>query len=421
MAMQRLCPNSEEQLRDAIAWAAAQGVPLALHGRDSKAGIGRPVAAEAVLDLSELRGILLYEAEELVLSAAAATPLEEIDEALAGRAQHLAFEPFRPQALFSGRDAGSQTAGSQTAGSLGGCLAVNLSGPRRPQAGAARDHFLGARAVSGRGEVFKSGGRVVKNVTGYDLCKLLAGSFGTLAAMSVVTVKVLPRPQKTRTLLLLGQPAVEAGAAMRRALAAPLEVSGASWLPEGLAGRSAVDRVVQAGAAVTALRLEGSATSVTERCAALRALWPRGVAMEELHSHNSVRFWAEVRDGAPLAAPKERTVWRISLPPAGGPGYLAALADRGLPVADAAFLDWGGGLVWLAVGPERADGGADLIRPALAAHGGGHATLLRGAGALRLSVPPFQPQPVALAALAERVRAGMDPRGVLNPGRMAAA
>jgi len=407
--MEALFPQTEEQLREALAWATAERVPLSLRGLDSKAGIGRPVAAQAVLDLSALRGILLYEPEELVLSAAAGTPLAEVEAALAERAQHLAFEPFQPQALF----------GTDGAGSLGGCLAVNLSGPRRPQAGAARDHFLGARAVSGRGESFKTGGRVVKNVTGYDLCKLLAGSFGTLAAMSVVTVKVLPRPSKTRTLLLPAQDMAEAGAAMRRAQAAPLEVNGAAWLPRELAARCGVDRVAQLGAAVTALRLEGSGTSVAERCTALRALFPDQGAMEELHSHNSVSFWAAIRDAAPLAVPADRPVWRVSLPPSGGPPYLAELGRQGVAIDGAAFLDWGGGLAWLAVDPGLADGGAAALRGALAAHGGGHATLLRAPEALRRSVPPFQPQPAALAALSERVRAGMDPHGVLNPGRMA--
>ncbi|MFC3230246.1 glycolate oxidase subunit GlcE [Marinibaculum pumilum] len=403
-------PQHENQVREAVAWAAAEGVPLAVRGRGSKEGIGRPVQAGATLDLSSLSGILLYEPEELVLSAAAGTSLAEVQAALDDRAQQLAFEPFRPQALLGAADAGS----------LGGCLAVNLAGPRRPQAGAARDHFLGARAVSGRGEAFKTGGRVVKNVTGYDLCKLLAGSFGTLAVMTTVTVKVLPRPKKTRTLLLFGQPVEAAGAAMRRAMGAPLDVSAAAWLPAGLAAGCGVDRAAAPGTAVTALRLEGTAISVAERCAALRRLLGGGAEMEELHSHNSAAFWAAVRDAAPLAAPAERPVWRIALPPTGGPSFLAAAEAEGLLGDGAAFLDWAGGLVWLAAAASAADGHAAALRRLLQAHGGGHATLLRGPEALRLAVPVFQPQAPGLAALAERIRAGMDPQGVLNPGRLAA-
>ncbi len=407
-----LTPRNEDEVRDAVAWAVSERVPLEVRGRGSKAGIGRPVQAGATLDLSGLSGILLYEPEELVLSAAAGTPLAEVQAALDAQAQQLAFEPFQPQALF----------GTADSGSLGGCLAVNLAGPRRPQAGAARDHFLGARAVSGRGEIFKTGGRVVKNVTGYDLCKLLAGSHGTLAAMTSVTVKVLPRPKKIRSLVLFGQEPAAAGGAMRRAMAAPLDVSAAAWLPAGPAGRCGTDRIAGRGRAATVLRLEGSAVSVAERCDALRRLLDGAGEMEELHSHNSAAFWAGLRDAAPLAEPAARPVWRISLPPSGGPGFLQAAVDGGLLQGGEGFLDWGGGLVWLAVAAGdagREDAGAAALRQLLERHGGGHAMLLRGPEALRRAVPVFQPQAAGLAALTERVRAGMDPHGLLNPGRMA--
>ena len=164
-------------------------------GHGSKRAIGRPAQTDLTLDLSALSGITLYEPEELVLSAKAATPLAEIEALVAAKGQQLAFEPMDYATLLGG------VAGR---GTIGGALAANLSGPRRIKAGAARDHFLGFSAVSGRGETFKSGGRVVKNVTGYDLCKLIAGSWGTLAAMTEVTIKVLPAAETEETLLIRG-------------------------------------------------------------------------------------------------------------------------------------------------------------------------------------------------------------------------
>jgi glycolate oxidase FAD binding subunit len=271
-------------------------------GRGSKRALGRPVQASRNLDLSALTGITLYEAEELVLSARAGTPLAEIEAVLAEKHQQLAFEPGDLGPLF-GAAAGR--------GSIGGMLACNLAGSRRIKAGAARDHFLGATAVSGRGEAFKAGGRVVKNVTGYDLCKLLAGSHGTLALMTDVTVKVMPAPEKTRTVLLLGLDDPGARAAMTRALQSSHEVSGAAHLPAAIAARSAVSYVARAGGAVTVLRVEGPGPSVDYRCAALREDLADLAESEELHSMNSAALWRELRDVAPFAGQPERPLWRV--------------------------------------------------------------------------------------------------------------
>ena len=221
--------QNRDQVVEAVAWAAAEEQPLEIIGCGSKRGLGRPVQAANSLDLSGLSGITLYEPEELVLSARAGTKLSQIEAALEEQNQMLAFEPANLAPLL-GDEAGEA--------SIGGVLACNLSGPRRIKAGAARDHFLGVESASGRGELFKSGGRVVKNVTGYDLCKLLCGSYGTLAVMTDVTVKVLPRPEKTYSVLLLGLDDATAVQAMSRALGSPHEVSGAAHLPDlRLAGR----------------------------------------------------------------------------------------------------------------------------------------------------------------------------------------
>ncbi len=400
-------PETGEQVAEAVAWAAAEEVPLEVMGRGSKRGLGRPVRASRDLDLSALTGITLYEPEELVLAARAGTPLAEIEAALAAEGQHLAFEPA---------DLGPLLGGPPDAGSIGGMLACNLSGPRRIKAGAARDHFLGVQAVSGRGEAFKSGGRVMKNVTGYDLCKLLAGSYGTLAVMTEVTVKVLPVPEKTRTVLLFGLDDEAARGAMSAALGSPHDLSGAAHLPAALAAGSEVGYVAEAGAAgqgVTALRVEGPGPSVEFRCRALRGDFADLGRQEELHGRNSGLFWRELRDVAPFVRRPELPVWRISVPPRAGPAVAARLA--GAPGC-LHFYDWGGGLVWLAP-PDPADPRDAAVRAAVA-EAGGHATLVRASGELRADTPVFQPQDPAKAALSGRVKDSFDPHRVLNPGRM---
>lgn len=399
-------PETDRQVAEAVAWAAAEEIPLEVLGHGSKRGFGRPVQASHSLDLSALSGITLYEPEELVLSAKAGTPLSEIQAALAERKQALAFEPA---------DYGPLLGGEADSATIGGVLACNLAGPRRIKAGAARDHFLGAAAVSGRGEIFKSGGRVVKNVTGYDLCKLLAGSYGTLSVMTQVTVKVLPVPEKTRTVLLQGLDAEGGLAAMTRALASSHEVSGAAHLPAELAAESQVSYLREAGAAITALRIEGPAASVEYRCAALRRELGDLADTEELHGHNSAAFWREVRDAAAFVGRKDEVVWRLSVPPQSGPAVAAALARGG---EGRAYFDWGGGLIWLALPPSD-DADHARIRAAVESTGG-HATLVRAPKATRAAIPVFQPQEAGLAALTQRVKDSFDPRGVLNPGRMVA-
>ena len=231
-----LKPRDAKDVEAAVRWALAEAKTLEIVGRGSKRGIGRAAQWDLSLDLSELSGVTLYEPEELVLSAKAGTPLAEIEKLLAEHNQELAFEPI---------DYGPLLGGAAGHGTIGGTVAANLSGPRRIKAGAARDHFLGFTAVSGRGETFKSGGRVVKNVTGYDLCKLMAGSWGTLAAMTDVTVKVLPRAETEQTLLVLGLDDAKAAQAMSAAMGSPNDVSGAAHLPAPR--RGAFDRRRQGG------------------------------------------------------------------------------------------------------------------------------------------------------------------------------
>ena len=405
-------PATLDQLRDVIAAASSSNTTLELRGGGSKAGLGRPVQAAATLDLAALSAIRTYEPEELILTAAAATPLKEIEAALAAKRQMLAFEPPDFGALLGSGSTGTPL----SSGTLGGVLAANLAGPRRVSAGAARDHFLGVVAVNGRGEVFRAGGKVVKNVTGYDLCKLLAGSFGTLAAIEEATVKVLPAPEKTRTALVLGLDPASALAAMSEALSQPVDVTAAAYLPQAVAARSAVGYVAKAGTTITALRVEGTGESAAARCKALCGRLSHLGTVEELHSHNSAILWREVRDVAALLSDAARAIWRVSLPPTASPAFLDAIA----PLAPDYYLDWGGGLVWLAIGAVGAamgDCGAAAIRAAIAISGG-HATLIRASAPARAAIEVFQPLDAGLAALTARIKQGFDPGRILNPGRM---
>ncbi len=398
--MTRFRPADISELRDAVATALAAEEAVEIVGGGSKRGLGRPLQTPHILDLSRLAGIRDYAPSELVLTAGAATPLLEIERTLAAHNQMLAFEPPDWRRL----------AGGEGEPTLGGILACNLSGPRRFKSGAARDHFLGFRAVSGRGEIFKAGGKVVKNVTGYDLCKLLAGSYGTLAALEEVTVKVLPRPEAAATLLIGGVAPTDAVRLVGAALGSPHEVSGAAYLPAGLPAKGIL-------AGTVALRLEGPSPSVSFRRDALLQEHAGAAKADVLAYADSGPLWRAIGEAAPLLSVEGRAVWRVSVAPARGAEVAQAIAGQ----LDAEwFLDWGGGLVWLAVA-EQGDAGAAAIRAAIRGgdgHGTGHATLVRGSPALRRAIPVFEPQPPALAALSRRVKEAFDPAHILNPGRM---
>jgi len=407
-AMSRFAPADLDELRDAVGEALAVEEPLEVVAGGSKRGFGRPLQLPRLLDLSRLAGIRDYQPSELILTAGAATPIEEIDAALAEAGQMLAFEPPDLGALFGLPEA---VARQRT---LGGALACNLSGPRRIKAGAARDHFLGFRGVSGRGEVFKAGGKVVKNVTGYDLCKLMAGSFGTLAALEEVTVKVLPRPEALSTVMLWGLDPLPAVRALSRALASPHEISGAVYIP---APSTTGLMSLPGSTAVAALRLEGPDPSVTFRRERLLAELGSDCEATSLDDESSIPFWQAVRDVLPLAGSGDRAIWRVSVAPSRGGELGEAIARR---LDTSWYLDWAGGLVWAAIAGAE-DGGAAVIRDAIRGadgRGTGHATLIKGSPELRRAVPVFEPQLPALAALVRRIKESFDPCRILNPGRM---
>lgn len=401
MTGKTLHPGDDTELAGLVAWAAADGVPLEIIGNGSKRGLGHAIAADHVVDMSERAGIVDYEPAELVLTVEAGTTLATIEKHLEAANQQMAFEP---------PDYGPLLGGSAATATIGGTMAGNLSGPRRVSAGAARDHALGLEAVTGRGEVIRAGGRVMKNVTGYDLTRLLCGSWGTLAVITRLSLKVLPAPEKTRTLLVTGLTPSAGCRLMGEVLASPHDVSAAAWLPADMASKSAVGYVSSPGVSVAAVRIEGPPASVLARHDSLLSMLAAHGPVEELHGHNSEVFWKEVRDVAAFVEP-EVAVMRLSVPPASG----AVACDGVTASGGQAFLDWGGGLVWCAFTPSMVT--ATAIRD-VATGLDGHATLIRAGEELKAAVPVFHPQPVGRRDLARRIREGFDPCGILNPGRM---
>jgi glycolate oxidase FAD binding subunit len=387
-------PSSEAEAAENISAARSAKRPLGIEGGGTRAGLGRAAQVEATLSTKALTGITLYEAAELVISARAGTPLPEIEATLAARGQMLPFEPMDHRALL----------GAPGEPTIGGITACNISGPRRIQAAACRDHLIGVRLVNGRGEVVKSGGRVMKNVTGLDLVKLNCGAYGTLGLLTEVTYKVLPKPEIAGTLALFGLDDARAIEAMSRALGSPFEVSGAAHLPAGIGGGEK---------SRTLLRIENFASSVDYRLREIQKLLaPLGDGLR-LIEEEADALWRDIRDCRFFAEPREHAVWRVSTAPVRAAALISRL-QRELDCTH--FYDWGGGLIWLSV-PEANGAGASVIRSALAASGG-HATLVRGSPDLRSRIDVFEPLAAPLMKITAGIKASFDPDAILNPGRM---
>lgn len=407
--MDTLKARDAQDVEEVVCAAIANEQPLEIVGHGTKRRVGQPMATNAVLDLSALNAVVAYEPNELIITVQAGAPLADVLSLIDSKNQQFAFEPMHT-ALLLGT--------VETEGTVGGMIAAGLAGPRRIKSGGARDHLLGANAVSGFGESFKAGGKVVKNVTGYDLCKLLAGSWGTLAVSTEVTLKVTPRPECERTLLLRGLGDVAANKAMTAAMGSPYDVSGAAHLP-GSALRTAggaLGDLAQPDQALTLLRLEGITSSASHRAESLRRMLATYGSAELITDDTSAALWCAVRDVEPFAGSGPRAlwpVWRIVCPPASGGAFGEALQRES---GGEVIYDWGGGLIWAAL-PPAADAHAKALRQRVDKVGG-HATLIRAGEDVRAAVDVFPPQPAGLAALGQRVKHSFDPRNVLNRGRL---
>lgn len=395
-----LIPNSETDAAYVIRNAASQGKKLALRGSNTRAGFGNPVEAAEAMSSRGLSGIVDYGPAEMVMTAKAGTPVAEIEAMLAANRQMMAFEPMDHRGIMG-------TSGEPT---IGGVFAANVSGPRRFVAGAARDSLLGIRFINGKGEAIRAGGRVMKNVTGLDLVKLLAGSHGTLGFLTEVTFRVLPVPQAVETIVISGLDDAVAAKAMAAAMALPVEVSGAAHLPQTVRHRF-IGGALPEGEA-TVLRLEGLAASVSVRAEKLAAVMEAFGPVARLGTEESLILWREIRDVHPYTDGTQKTLWRVSVAPSAGHQLVAALR---LEAGVDAFYDWQGGLIWMRM---EADPEAELLRRYIRALGGGHATLMRASDAVRAEIPAFEPLPDAVAALSARVKQKLDPAGIFSPGKM---
>ena len=391
-----IAPDEEAGFAAAIRAAAGAREPLAIEGLGSKSGFLRPIQVADTLSTRNFSGIPLHAPKELIVTVRAGTTLEALEAKLAEAGQHLIAEP--PHYGFL--DARAQT--------VGGIVAANLSGPRRVAWGAMRDHVLGMRAVTGRGEIIRSGGRVLKNVTGLDLCKLFAGSYGTLGVMTEVTLKVLPAPEATGTVLLRGLEPHEAVEALSAALGSPYSVSGAAYLPQEAAMTLGFERPV------TIARIEDFADSVTYRIGRLAELLRPFGMVEKLGPEASRTLWRAVRDGEPLPLEPGDAIWRVSVQPSYGPSILQKAQSMGM----FGYLDWGGGLVFLN-GPATPEAHEAVVAATRRAKGTWW--LMRAPEQLRRGMNATPPEPEALAAIRRRVVAAFDPAGILNPGRLFAA
>ena len=386
-----LAPASEAEAAQLVSEARAKGRKLDIVGGGTRQGLGRPARGDAALSSAQMSGVVFYEPAEMVICAKAGTSVREVEALIAQRGQILPFEPMDHRGLYA-------TAGEPTIGAL---AAANISGPRRISAGAARDALIGLRLVNGRGEIIKSGGRVMKNVTGLDLVKLNCGAHGTLGFLTEATFKLLPKPECESSIVIRRLDDRRAIEALSIALGSPFGVSGAAHISAGM-GREFPR---------TFLRIEGFRASVDYRIASLLALLAPFGAKHALEDEYSERIWRAVGDAAFLAAPAEHAVWRISLAPSKAADFIAGVGDN----AHAHFYDWGGGLVWLS--SEASQGAAAAIRAALAPFGG-HATLVRAPGALREAVDVFEPLSAPLMRITKGVKASFDPDGLFNAGRM---
>jgi len=397
-------PAAGWELQNMLMPYAEQASPVVVTGSGSKKAIGREVEAVGEVTTSSMRGIWLYEPAELVMSAQTGTSIAQIEAELATNNQMLAFEPI---------DLGPATGGQPGLTSIGAAFSTNMSGSRRILAGAARDHLLGLEAVNGRAELFKAGGRVMKNVTGYDICRALCGSWGTLAVLTEVTFKVMPFPDDALTLVYPGLPDDIAVEVMCAAMRLPYEVSGTVHLQKSLASRLEQQELAGIGQSLTLLRIENFPKSIAYRKEAIKTeLKVYGDPME-LDMLPTLSLWSEMRRLSVLPFHPETCLWRISTLPAKAPKIVAAIS-RHMPAGT--MFDWSGGLIWIEV-QASADAGASDIRRAVAVHGG-YATLIRAEPDVRQSVEVFHPQAPATEKLMRGLKSVFDPQRILNPGRM---
>ena len=405
MADERFLPETEQQALELVQWAVAEGKTISIQGKNTKHGFGMPVSADCVMSMERLSGILEYHPEELVMAALPGTPVAEITGELSKHNQYLAFEPPALNRMYQVDDEGT----------IGGVFMGNLAGPRRFKAGSARDHILGVRAINGRGEAWKSGGKVIKNVSGYDMSKLVTGSWGTLSVVTELTFKVLPAPPVSRSLVVWGLSTRLGTALLAQAISTPCEPSGLAYLPAATLAAIGKDDMPSSGESLTLIRLEGTELSVNERMQSIRKWLPGPGKFSIFEQPESISAWSWIRDARLLAGGEHNpTILKISLPPASAWDLTRFIDElRGC----AWYLDAAGGWLWVGICQAGAEDKLQAIRREVNTTGGA-ATLYRAPPAVKQRAGVYSFPDSSVKRMNGKIKAGFDPGNIFNPGRL---
>ena len=405
MIKERFAPETEQQARELVQWAIAEGMSISVQGKNTKHGFGLPVNADCVVATERLAGIIEYHPEELVMTALPGTPMAEIRQALTQHNQHLAFEPPALNRIYQVHDEGA----------IGGIFIGNLAGPRRFKAGSARDHILGVRAINGRGETWKSGGKVIKNVSGYDLSKLLAGSWGTLSLVTELTFKVLPAAPASRSLALWDLSVRLGTALMAEVISTPCETSGLAYLPATALAAIEQNTISFSGESLTLIRLEGTELSVNERMQTINKWLPGNCKYSIFDQAESISIWSWIGNIAPLVdRQRSPCILKISLPPASAWSLTRFIDElRGCIW----YLDAAGGWLWVGLCQAAGADKLDAIRQEVNTIGGA-TTLYRAPPAVKQRAGIYSFPDESIKRLNEKIKCSFDPAGIFNPGRL---
>jgi len=403
--MERYAPETEQQAREVVQWAVADDKSMALQGKNSKREFGLATATDCVVSMAGLRGILAYHPEELIMTALPGTPIEEINKALATHNQYLAFEPLSLHKLYH----------TEHEGTIGGVFAGNLAGPRRIKSGGARDHILGIRAINGRGEAFKSGGRVIKNVSGYDMSKLIAGSWGTLAMLTELSFKVLPSPATTTSIAVWGLSTEQGVELLTEVISAPYDASGLAFLPEQTLPVLKHDGVALPDRSLTLIRMEGTALSVGERVRAIKTLLPDNYETSLFENDDAVLLWSLIRDVAPLHdSHRTPSVLKISMPP----GFAATLTHFIDQLGGCMwYLDAGGSWLWVGVCQAAAEDRLNSIRREVEKTTGS-VVLYRAPDVIKKAFGIYAFPDGIIKNFNKKIKQSFDPQNLFNPNRL---
>ncbi len=400
-SLSKFKPKTEQEIAEFVKFCHSKNIPIEIIGAGSKAKIGRNFQSEKILDLSDYSGIIKYEPEELYIKVKAGTPISEISQTLDKFNQQLAFEPNNFGYLFNGSD---------NSGTIGGVISTNFSGPRRFKVGSARDHVLGIRVINGRGEIVKSGGTVVKNVTGYDLSKIITGSYGTLAIISEISIKVLPKPSSIKTLIIHNAQLKKSLDYLNISLSSPADVSGGVFYPEYFKDQFSLNDLTNKGP-ITAIRVEGVSSSIDKRLNSLKKeLGLLNNEVNYLNDDQSKIFWQNTQE-LKVFNKTEKNIIRAVVPPSKTLNAINNLKK----FFSRYFIDWGGNLIWIEMEKINSEILKEFSR--VIENVGGYYTMLKLDDGLKASVDIFKIDHIKYN-LSEKLKNSFDPKRILNPGKM---